>query len=146
MCLVVIAASVVTCTKLGDNAKPAIAAAVDVSPHDNLPLQTYSANDFNTGAPLTWCAEGDCNLGAPPLNCTVPFPGDFTLYSETEGTFWNSVHEPIEINHVEQTITIPTNQTGHEGVHFSYRYLENSNEWEIMFDHCSRLYQYALSP
>lgn len=112
-----------------------------------LPLQVYSAHDFESGLPLKWCAYGECNEPTPIEGCheQVLFPGDFTIYNETLGTFWNSVPEEISINHETRTITMTTNLTGHLGKSFKYKFSSVNAQWEVIFgENCSRLYEYAL--
>lgn len=120
---------------------------LDINKEWSLPLQTYSANDFNTHVALKYCTSGSCNNNGLPAACSgVTVFNDFTVYSETSATFFNSITEPISVNVTKMEITLTSDTTNHKGMVFSYKFLKDSNEWQVMYSsNCGRLYQYALS-
>lgn len=120
----------------------------DSSRESYIPLQTYSANDFNLHVPLKWCTNGKCDQSNMPAACNgkVVFH-DFTVYSESSATFFDSIPEAVSVNTMTQEVTLTSDTTGHKSFSFKYKYLKDSKEWLVTYaDNCQRLYQYAFSP
>lgn len=107
-----------------------------------LPNGSYSAfGEF-------WCVNGDCSYNSEPVECqsTGHFYGDFSIYSDAEATFWNSVNELVDIHYQvggilnNNQITVTSTTTGHSGYSFNYRFI-GQNRWEIVFsESCSRVF------
>lgn len=77
-------------------------------------------------------------------NCSglTTFAGDFSIYSNFSGSFFNSVQESIFVNEADQTVELLTNGTGNMHLKFSYEYIESDDEWEITYGpNCSRRYR-----
>lgn len=108
--------------------------------------EAYSSHDFNSHDNLTWCKDGACNETSKPSTCDnlITFD-DFTIYSKTSATFFNSIPEPVSIDPYSQSITLTSNMTGHKDMVFKYKYFKDNEEWVVTYgDNCSRRYQHAL--
>lgn len=111
-------------------------------------LHAYSAHDSEYQVPLYWCTDGDCDSPLEPEACQgIGTFNDFTIYSETSGTFYGSIPEPISIDTEARQITLTSNTTGNVGKTFEYEYVPELNSWIITYgENCGRVYQFALSP
>lgn len=118
----------------------------DVDKDWSLPLQVYSANDFEAHVPLKYCTNGSCASDTLPVACTsITIFHDFTIYNETNATFFNSITEDIEVNVYKKEIILTSDTTGHKGMIFKYKFIKDSKEWEVTYGpNCGRRYQYAL--
>lgn len=124
----------------GEQAVPD-ATRTSLSEPSYMPNGTYSS--FNTN----WCTNGKCDSPSIPASCSgvIIFGaagGDFTVYSDTSATFWDSIPEPVSFNLNSLLVTMASNTTGHVGYDFTYQYLGGTPaQWQVTYGkNCGRLY------
>lgn len=96
-----------------------------------------------SAAGLPFCSSGSCSYSSAPGACSgVIMFDDFTIFSETSGSFFSSIQETILIDEGNQSVTLTTNQTSHQGMSFSFSYIQASDLFEVTYaPNCGRLYR-----
>lgn len=114
-------------------------------------LTAYLPNGTYTSSGLNWCTNGACDSAGTPAACSGvttfgDVGGDFTVYSDTQATFWSSITETVSFNTSSRQVTLTTNDTGHISYTFTYEYIGGSpKNWEITYGtNCGRLYKCHL--
>lgn len=103
---------------------------------------------FGVYTGLDYCDDVTCTYASPPtVNCNSVFsdvPGDFDLTSLSNGAFFHSVYENVNIG--SGTVSFLSADSGHQGWSFDYEYLGNGR-WQVMFTSlCGRIYKKAGTP
>ena len=84
---------------------------------------------------LGWIEDSGC-LGL------VTFLGDFSIYSNFSGSFFDSIKESIFVNEADQTVELLDATTGHKNLKFEYDFDKASGNWAISYGpQCSRWYR-----
>lgn len=91
---------------------------------------------------LNYCEDATCTYVSPSPACVAIFnwaPHDFTFSSLTNGTWFSSVYENVNIDN--DTVYFTTNATSHNGWSYKFKHL-GQDLWQVNYTtQCGRIYQ-----
>lgn len=106
-------------------------------PSSNNQTLMQSSQEIEPGVytELQW-SNGSYNV--PPDECHgyALMSGDFAIYSQTSGTYFNSITEDMVVDGSAQSVAFSS------GLKFFYKYIELDDEWQITYGPgCARRYR-----
>lgn len=89
------------------------------------------------------CISGDCVCSLNQSGCNSPDVfKDFTIVNESVGSFFGSVYEMMSVDWDNQTVTLTSNQTNHQGLAFSFEQAQLSERWRVtQSPTCCKIYR-----